>query len=471
MSRRILAVLAVLAALAGATPAEARRRGARVRAHQTARAGNDAPHGFAAVKEGWRSPAGLIYRRHPDTPYLDGVSAVLMHMRDAPDRPLHGVFHSHPLKLIDEAWRRVKSGARGVTRYDNRAGHVIEIDMGHSIGWLGGQAGATLGRPRANHLRLVLDDRGRLMSAYPHRPHTSPLPLPKANGKPNLVLVAKADAEPKVFKPKDVWQTTRPLVPHTLFGKPSNAGTQPNDFLLDRERYVLSYNRERRVMNWASWSLVKEDFGHAERQKDFRHDTDIPDDWGRIEEFDYSGSQWTRGHMVPSGETTASPHLNSSTYLMTNIVPQATNVNSGPWNKLENWYRDQVRFEGKDAHLTAGTIFNGPAHTIGNGVQVPTATWKIVVLLERGQTLANVNARTRVIATIMPNSNSVSPQAKWYSYRTSVAEIEKQTGLRFFSHLPPAVADVLRGKVDRETIIDEDHPRWRSLQKDRAAMR
>ena len=441
------------------------------------------PHGFTQVKEGWRSPAGLIYRRDAEVPWRDGVSSVYMHTKDAPGRDIHGVFQSHPIKIIDEAWRRAQNGSRGVLRFDNQSGHVIEVEMGHTVGWLGGVFGARQGFPKATRVRLVLDDQGRLMSAYPHAPRDPKIPRPP---RPEY----REPDEPKVWKPKAIWETVKrevsPIVraflekrgltperanlaaPHSLLGLPS-PGVGEDDHLLVRERYVLSYNRGRRVMNWASWGLTREDFGSAEKQKDFRHDPDIPDDWGRIEESEYSGTPWTRGHMVPSGETTASPHLNSLTYLMTNIVPQATNVNSGPWNKMENWYRDQVRFEGKDAHLIAGTVFNGPQRVIGNGVHVPSATWKIVVLLERGQTLKDVNRNTRVIAAVMPNSNSIDHTTPWAGFRTSVADIERQTGLRFFDHLPHEVAEVLRNRVDREPIIDQDHPMWHRLQKYRAA--
>ena len=57
----------------------------------------------------------------------------------------------------------------------------------------------------------------------------------------------------------------------------------------------------------------------------------------------------------------------------------------------------------------------------------------------------------RVIAVVMPNDEAaVGPD--WAPYRTSVAEVERLTGYRFFTRLPPDVAEALRQKVDAEPV-------------------
>ena len=391
----------------------------------------------------WRSPSGLVYR---------DVASVLAHTRDDPTRRVHGVFQGDPRPLIEEAWARVRAGGPDVASRVGDRERIVQVDMGRPIGWLGGHVGAATGRPAARYLRLVLDAAGQtLLAAYPTERPLQPRPTP-----PHRTGGPPSPSHPPVSEARQR---------HLLFGMPSAAGTTPDDYLLLRDRYVLSYHRGRRVLNWASWSLREADFGDISKQRDFRPDDELPVEWGvRPDDEDYAGSGLTRGHMVPSGETTADRALNSSTYLFSNIFPQAESVNGGPWNKMENYYRDLVRFEGKEAYLIAGTIFKGPTRTIGRGLHVPTAAFKIVVLLDRGQTLADVTPATRVIAAVMPNTPRVSKDAPWSSFRTSVADIERQTGLRFFSTLPPTVADALRQKVDHEQIPDTDHPRWLELQ-------
>jgi len=56
---------------------------------------------------------------------------------------------------------------------------------------------------------------------------------------------------------------------------------------------------------------------------------------------DYSSAsqQYTRGHMCPSADRTVSVPANQSTFYLTNMVPQVSNNNGGPWAKLENYER------------------------------------------------------------------------------------------------------------------------------------
>jgi endonuclease G, mitochondrial len=451
MPRRALAAFALLLAV---VPAPAR--------------GGEPPQGFTPVKGGLRAPSGLVIKQEKGH---DVVTALSRHTLDLPGRKMHGVFGASPLKLIDEAWRKASTSDVGVNRWVSRRMHVVEVDMGRAIGFLGGRKGAALGNPETRHIKLILDPSGRLVDAYPHR---SFLDRPRPGAGSTRPAVAPARKSPigvvraLVQRGLGVAKAQR-VAPHVVLGMPSEAGSSPNDYLLARDRYVISYNRDRKVLNWASWRLGAEDLGGASRQKDFRADPDLPAEWGPADDSDYSNSGWTRGHMVAAGEALSDVQSNSSTFLMTNIVPQAKNVNGGPWNRFENYYRDLVRYEGKEVHIMAGTIFKGPTRTIGRGVHIPSATWKVVVVLEKGQTLAHVNAKTRVIATIMPNTNDVSEHAKWGTFRTSVAEIEKQTGLRLFAHVQPQVADVLRHQLDRAPIPDGDHPMW--LEQQRAASR
>jgi endonuclease G len=450
--RAIVALLAALL-LSSSASAPARRPPA------------SAPYrGFTRVDGGWQSPAGVVYLR--------SLGGLLSHSVDKPHRRLHGVFFGSPFEVVDEAYRKVRAGGKGITTWWDNGRQVFEVDMGRPIGFLGGELGKHLGRPKINHVRLVLEG-DVFVSAYPERP-TSLRPVRAWSTSSTLASVAQRTYTPRpppaeIVRPLEERGVSQYAANHVLLGLPSAAGKQPDDFLLTRERYVLSYNRSRKVMNWASWHLGREDFGGAKRQKDFREDPDIPEEWGRAMDDDYSQSGWTRGHMVPSGETTSTVERNSSTYLMTNIVPQAQSVNNGPWNKLENYYRDLVRFEGKHVYLIAGTIFKGPTRTLPSGVHIPSATFKIAVVLDRGQTIADINADTRVISVIMPNDRSISEQAKWASFRTTPLAIQKATGLDFFSHLSPQIADALRGKMDREKIPDVDHPLWLQMQQQSAA--
>jgi endonuclease G len=72
----------------------------------------------------------------------------------------------------------------------------------------------------------------------------------------------------------------------------------------------------------------------------------------------------------------------------------------------------------------------------------------VLVIPEGGEKddVEKVFARTRVIAVVMPNSESVHHD--WAKYRTSVRKVEELTGYAFFDKVPADVIGPLKERVD-----------------------
>jgi RHS repeat-associated protein len=107
----------------------------------------------------WESAAGLRYG--PGSGQGNRVLHVLEHAADIPGRAgPHGVFaggRSSVIGTIDEAYGLARAGGPGVSVAQQGARTVYTVDMGRSVGFVGGQAGAALGNPAASHVRLVLE--------------------------------------------------------------------------------------------------------------------------------------------------------------------------------------------------------------------------------------------------------------------------------------------------------------------------
>ena len=95
---------------------------------------------------------------------------------------------------------------------------------------------------------------------------------------------------------------------------------------------------------------------------------------------------------------------------------------------------------------SGGTGSKGFAKTIGHGrVNVPAHIWKLVVIIPDGDNdVTRINTNTRVIAIDTPNDNSLSPN--WMNYVTTIAAIEKTTGVDLLSALPDDVETSLANK-------------------------
>lgn len=237
-----------------------------------------------------------------------------------------------------------------------------------------------------------------------------------------------------------------------LLGNPSNATTDianENNYLMNKAQYSLSYNRSKATANWVAWRLDSSWIGSAPRQNDFRPDPALPTGWYRVTDSDYSGSGYTRGHMCPSGERTRSVADNSATFLMTNMIPQIADNNSGSWNNFENYLRDLAN-QGKEIYTFSGG--QGNIGTIANGqIVVPAVTWKVVLILDNGNNdLQRIGKGTRTIAIIVPNQEPLSPSTPWREFRTSVDAVEALTGLNFFSNVPKNTQEIIERRRDTQ---------------------
>lgn len=231
-----------------------------------------------------------------------------------------------------------------------------------------------------------------------------------------------------------------------LIGNLSGAGRDPNNLLLEKPQYALSYNARNGGPNWVSWHLEARDLGSVERSA-FRPNTALPVAL-QIQPSDYRGSGYDRGHVCPSGDRTARRSDNEATFEMSNMLPQAPALNQHVWKSLEDHCRDLAQ-AGNELYISAGGA--GSLGRIGDGkVNIPAACWKVVVVLPRGSNdLARINARTRVIAVAMPNKDTDEvAQSSWSRYIISPSRIERTVGLRFFSTLPPSVRTALLASQD-----------------------
>ena len=235
---------------------------------------------------------------------------------------------------------------------------------------------------------------------------------------------------------------------HLTMGNPSNAVTdvsQPNNYLMVKPQYSLSYSRDNGGPNWVSWHLDTSWLGSTPRQDDFRADTTLPAGWYRVQATDYSGSGFDRGHMCPSADRTITVTANSATFLMTNMIPQLPANNQGVWANLETYSRTLVS-QGNELYIISGG--HGLQHFIANGhVAVPAQTWKVIIVLPVGSNdVSRVTTLTRTIAVVMPNSGTIG--SDWRAYRVSVDQVEAITGFDFFSNVSSSIQAVIEGRVD-----------------------
>nr|WP_293834533.1 DNA/RNA non-specific endonuclease [uncultured Arsenicibacter sp.] len=256
--------------------------------------------------------------------------------------------------------------------------------------------------------------------------------------------------------PRTTVNNTSPTRDDNLaLGNPSQAGSaDPDNYLITKSAYTLSYNRKRAIANWVSWHLSTAWKGDIKRGNDFRPDPALPSGWYAVKTSDYTNSGFDRGHLCPSDDRDGSADDNSATFQMTNIVPEAPRHNREVWKNLEDYSRQLVS-AGNELYIiagtdgTGGTGESGQTSTIAGGkLTVPATLWKIIVVLPVGSDDINrISTNTRVIAVSIPNRQTAADKP-WTAYLTSIKELEKKTGYDFLSAVPKDVQRILEARVD-----------------------
>ena len=208
--------------------------------------------------------------------------------------------------------------------------------------------------------------------------------------------------------------------------------------ILYREGYTTSYNAETRTPNWVAWHLTAAHTNGPIKRKGitFQADEEIPAP--RVDTYDYMRSGYDRGHMCPAGDNHWSQKAMEESFLMTNICPQEPALNSGLWNTVEKLCRTWAEQYG-DVYIVCGPIyFNRKHKTIGkNKVQVPEAFFKVVLRLKD---------EPKAIGFICRNASAKGH--KKTDYVNTVDEVERITGMDFFSQLPDNIEQVIESQAN-----------------------
>lgn len=228
------------------------------------------------------------------------------------------------------------------------------------------------------------------------------------------------------------------LVVHCLAGCPT--GTPATNNLVVREIYALSNNDKTKFADWVAYRVTRETIGTSNSlARNWRSDRLLEEDH-TLEEDDYKGANkelgTDMGHQAPLASF-AGTRFWRVTNILSNITPQKSALNQGPWRYLEEAIRDAA-YAKREVFVVTGPTYDTDEDSMelpgaDEPHRVPTGYFKVVA------------DRTGRMAAFFFDQD-VGRKNDYCSGITTLIEIEAASGLDIF----PQESDWPNGSLEIE---------------------
>jgi endonuclease G, mitochondrial len=247
---------------------------------------------------------------------------------------------------------------------------------------------------------------------------------------------------------------------------PCKFGCPSSDGRIDAVAGRLVFGTDARLKHsrWVAERIDRESTqrgDHVKRSNAFFPDERIPTAF-RSQDDHYRSSGFTRGHLAPAMDHSASQTTSDATFSFANISPQLAGFNSGRWLQLETFAKSLVHLY-EEVFILTGPLFlpafgglhsaasmedalltsQGPAEywaevrypVIGqppDAVPVPTHFFKVVLAMRPRSRHPHAPHECAVGAFVLPHSNVWPRGSELSQYAVSLASLQQAAGLEFF---------------------------------------
>jgi endonuclease G, mitochondrial len=170
---------------------------------------------------------------------------------------------------------------------------------------------------------------------------------------------------------------------HCLSGCPIGAPAT-NDTVV-REIYTLSSNDLTKMADWVAYRVTPETIAPSRDDRNYRADPALgPSE--TLAESHYAGApaalRIDHGHQAPLAAFSRTPHWDDTNY-NSNMTPQASALNQGPWQRLEGRERELASTQA--VYVLTGPLFERYMRPMPAAPQlhrVPSGYWKVIALAD-----------------------------------------------------------------------------------------
>lgn len=194
--------------------------------------------------------------------------------------------------------------------------------------------------------------------------------------------------------------------------------------VLTNQAYLAGYDNSVRAPAWVCYSIPRSCATTGIRPRFFTEDARV----NAPAPGAYTGTGYDRGHCAPSALIGAlyGYSAQKETFKSSNILAQKPRLNRVIWAALE---REELRYN--NAYVVVGPVFTTKPLYRTNGIPVPDACYRIIVIADP------LHFKAYVVPQTVDGTEPLS------DFRTTVDAVEILTGLDFFSELPDELEEAL----------------------------
>lgn len=208
--------------------------------------------------------------------------------------------------------------------------------------------------------------------------------------------------------------------------------------MLEYEGFTVNFNPETHQPNYVVWELTAAESTATDvsrKDYDFEQDYDVE---SCATLMDYKKSGFSRGHMFPAADAKWDAKAMHDCFLLTNMCPQKSELNTGAWKSLEEKSRKWAQRDSSIIIICGPVLTDKLTRTIGTTpVPVPERFFKVILA-----------PRAKPVRTIGFIMNNGYVEGGMQAAAVSVDEVERITGFDFFSALPDDIEDKIEAECN-----------------------
>ena len=216
--------------------------------------------------------------------------------------------------------------------------------------------------------------------------------------------------------------------------------------------YCIEWSLAKKSQRWSAFRWDRTNSGgYVKREDVFTEDYDIPEVY-RTTSSHYSGSGYTRGHILASADRWNSLEANRQTFLYSNMQPQLYSFNGGIWATLEmkvrSWNNDAFR---DTLYVVKGGTIDNENQILeyarkGTALQLLVPKYFYMAILCKNKN--TVNSGYKAIGFWMEHRSFYDDEKNVAPYIVSIDQLEGLTGIDFFCNPP----DHIENEVEKAVV-------------------